>query len=57
MIDDIQSAFFQTNYTIGHTGHGCQHSMMDVGNGLSVAYTANGLKVSRVTVGKALQEV
>lgn len=37
--------YLQAAYHIGHTGHGCQQVMVDLGNGISVGYTNNALKV------------
>ncbi|GMR37029.1 hypothetical protein PMAYCL1PPCAC_07224, partial [Pristionchus mayeri] len=36
----------KTEYHIGHTGHGCQQVMVDLGNGLAIGYTNNALKTA-----------
>ncbi|GMT16792.1 hypothetical protein PFISCL1PPCAC_8089, partial [Pristionchus fissidentatus] len=36
----------KAQYHIGHTGHGCQQVLVDLGNGLSIGYTNNALKTA-----------
>lgn len=35
---------FQTEFLVGHTGHGCQQVVYDLKNKVSIAYVSNGLK-------------